>query len=559
MTRSMSDIHIAIMGVTGAGKSSLISLLCDQKIEIGHDLKACTRNVDVYSCTLYPKQTIYLIDTPGFDDTNRSDTEVLREIASWLTDSYANDVKLNGIIYLHRISDIRMQGSAKKNLVLFKKLCGEDALKNVVLATSMWDKVAPHEAQKREDQLKNTPEFWGWMMSKGSKTYRHNNTKESARDLLKHFLPMDKTILALQDDMVNKHKTLGETGAGRELEYELAKEREKFARDLLEARAQMREAMKQRDQDSIEAIRELQNEYEAHMRRLEKDREELKVSMEKLHQEHYNQLEAKMEAHQEKMMETQEEKRRIQEEKHRIEIEALQEQHKRSLERAEAAIAELKVSRSREQDHESLSKNPSRPHPSPPQSTSPAAEAVFAQDGHCRSQNSLSLAEPLIPTKDPSIQAAAENGHEASRAPLPTIRFFPHQEIRNGRQSFDFPPVSRTLPSEHSIIRVGRYSEREGIPDANPTTPSDAHVGFKSKVVSRKHCEFFFFYGQWHIKDVASSSGTFLNHVRLSPPNTESMLFPILDGDIVQLGSDFRGGEEMIFRCISIRIECNGA
>ncbi|RMD42688.1 hypothetical protein DV735_g2402, partial [Chaetothyriales sp. CBS 134920] len=143
---------------------------------------------------------------------------------------------------------------------------------------------------------------------------------------------------------------------------------------------------------------------------------------------------------------------------------------------------------------------------------------------------------------------------------LPTIRFFPHHDIRSsGRQSLNFAPISRTLPNEQSVIRVGRYSEREGIPTANPTAPSDAPVGFKSKVVSRKHCEFTFLSGQWYIKDVASSSGTFLNHIRLSQPNTESRQFPIKDGDIVQLGIDFRGGEEMIFRCVKIRIECNRA
>ncbi len=154
----------------------------------------------------------------------------------------------------------------------------------------------------------------------------------------------------------------------------------------------------------------------------------------------------------------------------------------------------------------------------------------------------------------------AKEGHEGESKPqLPTIRLFPHQEVRNGRPSLTFTPISRTLPSEHSIIRVGRYSEREGVPSANPNTPSDAPVGFKSKVVSRKHCEFCFVDGQWQIKDVASSSGTFLNHIRLSQPNTESRLFPIKDGDIIQLGIDFRGGEEMIFRCVKIRIECNRA
>lgn len=139
----------------------------------------------------------------------------------------------------------------------------------------------------------------------------------------------------------------------------------------------------------------------------------------------------------------------------------------------------------------------------------------------------------------------------------PTIRFLPHQELRHGRPSLSFVPIVRTLPSESSIIRVGRYSEREGIPVSNPAGPSDAPVGFKSKVVSRKHCEFSFVNGSWQIKDVSSSSGTFLNHIRLSQPNTESRLYPVKDGDIVQLGIDFRGGEEMIFRCVKIRIECN--
>lgn len=157
-----------------------------------------------------------------------------------------------------------------------------------------------------------------------------------------------------------------------------------------------------------------------------------------------------------------------------------------------------------------------------------------------------------------STAPAVENNDAAEiKPPLPTIRFFPHQEVRNGRQSLPFTPVTRTLPCEASIIRVGRYSEREGIPTTNPTIPSDAPVGFKSKVVSRKHCEFSFTDGQWQVKDVCSSSGTFLNHIRLSQPNMESKLFPVKDGDIVQLGIDFRGGEEMIFRCVKIRIECN--
>ena len=47
-----------------------------------------------------------------------------------------------------------------------------------------------------------------------------------------------------------------------------------------------------------------------------------------------------------------------------------------------------------------------------------------------------------------------------------------------------------------------------------------------------------------YIRDTRSSSGTFLNHVRLSAPNQESKPFQLKDGDIVQLGVDYQGGYE---------------
>ena len=143
-------------------------------IRLHTELELGTVTVDVYPCQISQDATIYLIDTPGFDDTNRSDSEVLREIASWLTASYAAKVRLSGIIYLHRISDVRMQGSAKRNLFMFKKLCGPDSLGNVILATTMWDRVSEAEGLARETELTSTDDFWGWMVSQGSKVYRHS-------------------------------------------------------------------------------------------------------------------------------------------------------------------------------------------------------------------------------------------------------------------------------------------------------------------------------------------------------------------------------------------------
>ncbi|KAI0526374.1 SMAD/FHA domain-containing protein [Xylaria bambusicola] len=140
---------------------------------------------------------------------------------------------------------------------------------------------------------------------------------------------------------------------------------------------------------------------------------------------------------------------------------------------------------------------------------------------------------------------------------LPSIRLSAFFDPRATRPSLSFTPVARTLPTGKETIKVGRYSERENHAPVPMNAPSAAPVGFKSKVVSRRHCEFWYEKGKWYIKDVKSSSGTFLNHIRLSAPATESKPYPINDGDIVQLGIDFKGGEEMIYRCVKMRIELN--
>lgn len=150
----------------------------------------------------------------------------------------------------------------------------------------------------------------------------------------------------------------------------------------------------------------------------------------------------------------------------------------------------------------------------------------------------------------------AEDGSNVTGV-LPSIRFSVFVDPRSQRPSLHFAPIARTLPSGHEVIRVGRYSERDSQPQVPSNVPSSAPVGFKSKVVSRRHCEFWYEEGKWYIKDVKSSSGTFLNHIRLSPPGQESKPFPVNDGDVVQLGIDFKGGEEMIFRCVKMRLELN--
>ncbi|KAL3460003.1 P-loop containing nucleoside triphosphate hydrolase protein [Aspergillus heterothallicus] len=278
-----NDVFIAVMDVTGSGKSAFISACSGKAVKIGHHFEACTSHVDVYAYHLSASQTVFLVDTPGFDDTYRSDTDVLCELAGWLGASYQNRILLHGIIYLHRITDIRMQGSAKKNLIMSKQLCGEEALKKVILVTTMWDKVSMNEGVQRETELTNTPEFWGWMMGKGSTCHRHNNTASSARGIVTllsgHTAPI---TTELQRQLVDEHKSLEQTSAGRELQSELLKEKERWAREKQEIERQMHQGIKKRDHEAEKMMREERDRYTKMIKKVENDTGALRLTMKNL-------------------------------------------------------------------------------------------------------------------------------------------------------------------------------------------------------------------------------------------------------------------------------------
>lgn len=137
-----------------------------------------------------------------------------------------------------------------------------------------------------------------------------------------------------------------------------------------------------------------------------------------------------------------------------------------------------------------------------------------------------------------------------------SIRFTPSIDHSSTHPYMFFGPIVRKLKPGMNIS-IGRYTEKSKAA-ATAAAGSSESVVFKSKVVSRQHAELTVDdKGKWYIKDVKSSSGTFLNHVRLSPPNCESAKVYLRDGDVLQLGVDYRGGSEEMYRCVKLKVELN--
>ncbi|RGP71717.1 hypothetical protein FLONG3_7021 [Fusarium longipes] len=232
--QSMSPGHtvILVMGITGVGKSTFISKLTGDDVGIGHDLTSYTKGIGIYSMTISGRVT-YLIDTPGFNDTWRSDLEILQEVAFIISTIYRRGMTLAGVLYLHRISDNRVSGSAIKNFNLLEKMCGPHAASRVFLITTMWDltqtgKLSRREAEMRETRLASTEEYWGKLCRQGSRTKRWQGDYRTAQSIVSELLRLNDRsgpiIQRLQRELVDEGKSLAQTAAGRELltEYELA-------------------------------------------------------------------------------------------------------------------------------------------------------------------------------------------------------------------------------------------------------------------------------------------------------------------------------------------------
>lgn len=179
-------------------------------------------------------------------------------------------------------------------------------------------------------------------------------------------------------------------------------------------------------------------------------------------------------------------------------------------------------------------------------------------------------------------EAAPNGGAEASASssntttlPVVTLLLAPAQPPAAAAPPFHFEPIERDL-FENVTLKIGRQVNKGTVNPRDSLHGGRDCVWFKSKVVSRNHAEVWvkdgqvrtwidwIWFGRFHLtsfrpsirgslplrrsqvylKDTGSSSGTFLNHMRLAPSGRESRPYPLKDNDIIQLGIDYQGRPE---------------
>jgi hypothetical protein len=183
----------------------------------------CTQSITAYVASLPPGvgkvdgQRLVLVDTPGFDDTSVSDSEILRRICAWLASScvspkviqkspltvlssFNSRVKVGGVIYMFPIYPNRITRNDKANPKVLQELCGKDTLAKVRMVTTKWSLCTDETVgARREDHLKSN--FWKDMVEGGCQLSRLDDRQDSAANLLRDVLK-DAVAMDLQKEIL---------------------------------------------------------------------------------------------------------------------------------------------------------------------------------------------------------------------------------------------------------------------------------------------------------------------------------------------------------------------
>lgn len=246
---------------------------------------------------------LILVDTPGFDDSGLSDCEVLQAIAAWLEKTFEKGYRLNGLLYLHRINNTRMEGSARRALHIFQGVCGEDNYKNVILATTFWNKMehCKQTAIEREKQLLETDGFWKSMKEKGASTMRLSRDYHQVVPALLQIAGKPKVTLDIQREL-KSGIPLEMTMAGLLIKDERQELEDSYQTRIAELKAEFDERLRRQDDERAKAaainrqkLQEKDNEIAAMNKSAELMKKKLQILEEKKQAKHAE-LQAKIKA-----------------------------------------------------------------------------------------------------------------------------------------------------------------------------------------------------------------------------------------------------------------------
>ncbi|CAO2657271.1 Nn.00g033970.m01.CDS01 [Neocucurbitaria sp. VM-36] len=240
-------------------------------------MKLGTQQVQLYEI---PQTNIYLADSPGFGDTYLSGASILAELDEALAELFHDqDVKLAGVLFLHSMTDAKIKGPARINLILLRKLVGSMNLDkcHLVLTKKSLAHRSPEDAL---EELCEEGGFWEPLVDDGATPALFADSRDSALKIIEPLLKDSNVVLKLTRETQIEERDLKDTKAGRLVSKEICQKRKDMQRDMKHMRDEEQRAMRRNDQESARLYYEAQVEASSNIANLNREGAKLRTRAE---------------------------------------------------------------------------------------------------------------------------------------------------------------------------------------------------------------------------------------------------------------------------------------
>jgi len=165
-----------------------------------------------------------------------------------------------------------MGGAAKKNLRVFREICGDKNLGHVRIVTTNWNQADEKQKNARQDALAKGA--FEPLIKEGAELCRHDKGIESAQLIISQLIHQTPVKMKIHEEL-NEGRTLGDTSAGAMIIEEMKELKEKHDKEVEGLKKEMEEAVIANDEDLRAELAEEHRKLEEMMARAEEDRKTL--------------------------------------------------------------------------------------------------------------------------------------------------------------------------------------------------------------------------------------------------------------------------------------------
>jgi len=212
------ELKLVLIGETGKGKSQLGNFILNKSkaFKVGITNQSETQRINEDTSNIEDMK-VTIVDTPGLNDTNSLDSEIMEKIKA----KFQKDTNIDGIIYVYSYRDTRLIQKHRELIDNLIKIFGEDVLKTrlkviFTFVTSGLEFISEKRMGIVEQKIKDIIKFLNNMINKNDiifvntldiPEFRQEYAPEILK-LLKKFYKIKKEKGSMNNEKINKDAKL---------------------------------------------------------------------------------------------------------------------------------------------------------------------------------------------------------------------------------------------------------------------------------------------------------------------------------------------------------------